>query len=294
MVADRERSLIRRLRQACPDLALAPSALRFARGQFNDVLLVGGELVFRFPRSPRAAEALEAETALLRALRGRLPLPVPDPAYVGTDPRTGRFGFVGYRLLPGEPLTAAALAAAGEEALGRLAAQLAAFLRALHRVPAAELGPGLPVAAGREAWDGLYARFRAELFGRMRRDARAEVALRFEAFLAEPAHFAYRPVLRHGDFGGGNILHDAAARAVTGVIDFGAAGLGDPAADLAALSGYGEAFLERFFPAYPELAAPTVRERACFYRGTFALQQALWALETGDAEAFADGMAAYV
>ena len=285
---------LERLRAAYPDFGGGFGELRLARGQFNDVLLVDGNLVFRFPRSGRAAALLRAETALLRALRGRLPLPIPDPTYVGADPGSGRLAFVGYRLIPGEPLKPGTLAAIQDEAtLQRLAAQLAAFLRALHGLPADELGLALPAADGRDAWARLYGRCQAELFGFMRPDAREAVARRFEAFLADPSHFAYRPVLRHGDFGGGNILYDAAARAVSGVIDFGAAGLGDAAVDLAALAGYGGAFLERVFAAYPELADPPVQGRARFYRSTHALQQALWALETGDEEEFADGIAGY-
>jgi aminoglycoside 2''-phosphotransferase len=292
---DRTIAHLQLIREAYPDFVVGSEELRLTRGQFNVVLLVDGSLIFRFPRSARAAAILHAETALLCALQGRLPLPIPHPTYVGTDPRTSRLNFMGYHIIPGEPLEREVLAAIGNEGvLQRLATQLAAFLRALHQVPAEELGVTLPVVDDRDDWERLYVRFETELFGSMRPDAREAVARRFEAFLAEPIHFAYRPVLRHGDFGGSNILYDAAARAIGGVIDFGAAGLGDAAVDLAALSWYGEPFLERFFVGYPELAAPAVRERARFYRSTHALQQALWALETGDEEEFADGIAGYV
>jgi aminoglycoside 2''-phosphotransferase len=283
------------IREAYPDLAIGAEDLHLTRGQFNDVLLIGDRFVFRFPRSARAVEILQTETVLLRALQSRLPLSIPDPTYGGIDPGTSRLAFMGYRLIPGDRLAPAALAAIEDEgALQRLAVQLASFLRALHRISVDELGVALPVVDDRDAWECLYRRFQAELFGVMRADARNAVARQFEAFLEEPAHFAYQRVLRHGDFGGSNILYDAAAGAVRGVIDFGAAGLGDAAVDLAALSGYGERFLERIFADYPELAAPDIQKRARFYRSTHALQQALWAHETGDAEEFADGMAAYV
>lgn len=74
---------------------------------------------------------------------------------------------------------------------------------------------------------------------------------------------------------------------------FGSAALGDPATDLASLSTYGERFLERCYPAYPVLTSQAMRERAAFYRSTFALQQALWAKRAGDEEEFWDGIAAY-
>jgi aminoglycoside 2''-phosphotransferase len=78
------------------------------------------------------------------------------------------------------------------------------------------------------------------------------------------------------------------------VIDFGATGIGDPAVDLAALSWYGDAFLQQVLGIYPDMADPTVQARARFYRSTHALQQALWALGAGDEAEFADGIASYI
>ncbi len=291
---DRAVAQVQRIREEYPDLAVEFGALQLTRGQFNDVLLIDGAVVFRFPRSTRAATILQAETVLLHALQGRLPLQIPDPIYVGVDRQSGQLAFMGYRLIPGRPLARAVLATIHDvSSRQRLAVQLADFLRVLHSIPVTELEVRLPVDDGREAWEQTYDRLQTEVFGSMRPDARDTVAREFETFLAESSHFAYRPVLRHGDFGGSNILYDATAQEVSGVVDFGSAGLGDPAVDLAALSWYGEAFLDQCFTAYPELAAPAVQERARFYRGTHALQQALWALETGDEAEFADGIADY-
>jgi aminoglycoside 2''-phosphotransferase len=99
--------------------------------------------------------------------------------------------------------------------------------------------------------------------------------------------------LRHGDLGGDNIRYDPATNRVTGIIDFTFAALGDPAVDLAGLSWYGEVFVEALSACYPTLADPALRSRARFYRSTFALQQALWAIRAGDAAEFEDGIAAY-
>ncbi|MDQ2887094.1 MAG: aminoglycoside phosphotransferase family protein [Chloroflexota bacterium] len=72
------------------------------------------------------------------------------------------------------------------------------------------------------------------------------------AFLAEPRNFAYTPVLRHGDFGGSNILYDAEMQQISGVIDFSFATMGDPALDAAAISTLGDAFLQRISTTYPK------------------------------------------
>ena len=81
---------------------------------------------------------------------------------------------------------------------------------------------------------------------------------------------------------------------LSGVINFGSAGLGDPALDVAGVMGpfgYGEAFARSFAEFYP--AVETLLDRARFYAGTFAVQEALWGLEHGDPEAFNSGIAAY-
>jgi aminoglycoside 2''-phosphotransferase len=294
VIANEIAKLLQRIQQAYPDLAIEQGTVQLTNGQFNKVLLVDPDWVFRFPRSPRAASILQTETTILQALQDRLPLPIPDPTHLAWDEPRHQLAFTGYRFIPGVPLTRTVLATASKEASRRLAMQLAGFLQALHHVPIDDLPLTLPVADGRDAWEQMYQRLQIDVFASLRPDARDAVSQHFEAFLGEPANFTYRPVLRHGDFGGTNILFDAVHHVANGVIDFGAAGLGDPAVDLAALSWYGEAFLQQVFVAYPELADPAVQTRANFYRSTHALQQALWALETGDEAEFADGIARYV
>jgi aminoglycoside 2''-phosphotransferase len=197
-------------------------------------------------------------------------------------------------MLPGQPLWAEALAAlADESALDRIARQLAGFLRTLHTLPADALGPDAPPGDSLATWATMFEQFREKLFPFMRPDARDAVARLFAELLEDLRCNPARPVLRHGDFGTGNILYDPRTRAISGIIDFGFAGLGDPALDAAALSAsYGEMFLARCYQVYPELELMLPRAR--LYRGTYALQQALYALRDGNQEDFADGIAGYV
>ena len=55
--------------------------------------------------------------------------------------------------------------------------------------------------------------------------------------------------------------------------------------------GYGETFVRSFAAFFP--AVDTFLDRARFYAGTFAIQEALWGLDHGDPEAFNTGLAAY-
>lgn len=282
---------IRRIRDVFPDIVIETHERH--NGQFNDIVIVNNALVFRFPRSVAAAETLDREIVLLTALQGALPLPIPDPIYSYVDPATGRTAFMGYPLLPGVPLEPQHLTEIDDETtLDDIATQLATFLRALHRVPLDIIGTAMPVAEDQADWSALYADFREQLFPLMRPDAREAVSQAFDTYLNESRHFAFTPAMRHGDFGIGNILFDPATRQVSGIIDFGSAGPGDPAQDLGALlASFGRTFVERMHPAYPELEG--MLERATFFTSTYALQQALDALRDGDEEMFEDGIDSY-
>lgn len=294
-----EQPYIERLHAAMPDLAITRARIDES-GQNNVVLEVTdaawGALIFRFARYAEGVRTLRREVAILRGLRGRVPLLTPDPIYITLESERAGDAFIGYPMIPGTPLWREDLEAIGDEAATqRLAGQLARFLRALHHVPAAAAGlDGLPVSDTPAEWADLSTRFRDKLFVHMRPDARAEVARTFETFLGEADNFTYAPALRHGDFGTSNVLWDAAARRLTGVIDFGSAGLGDPAVDLAGIicrAGYGETFARRMLPVYPALEAMLPRAR--FYASTFALQYALFGVEQGEVEAFEHGIARY-
>ena len=114
----------------------------------------------------------------------------------------------------------------------------------------------------------------------------------FEAYLDDPSLQAFEPCLIHGDFGPSNVLYDDRSHIVSGVIDFGFAGLGDPAQDIAAASCFGDDFLAHYARSYPNLEA--LLPRARFIKGTFALSEALHGAKTGDEEAYKSGMEQYI
>jgi aminoglycoside 2''-phosphotransferase len=284
---------LRRIHDRYPALAITSARVEPV-GQRSVVLVVNETISFRFPRTAEDVATLAIEASLLRALRDRLPVPTPDPVY--EDLRSSQVGmaFLGYPRLPGEPLWRNTFLSQDHTTRDALAAQIAGFLRALHSVPIDALPPRLPVNDGRDRWDDLYRRIRASLFPLMRAESRVAVAGHFAAYLETPDDPDYRAVLRHGDFGPSNILFDAETRTISGIVDFGSAGLGDPALDIAGLigpAGYGEAFASAFVDDFRPTR--TLMRRARFYAGTFALQEALWGLEHGDPSAFELGIDAY-
>ncbi len=261
-------------------------------GQFNHVLCLDERWILRFPKSAAAASDLTRELDILPQLQGRLPLPIPKPRFAARDPKSGRLLFMGYAMLPGEPLLRERFAAlrGDTQTVEQLAIDLAGFLRALHTSPPGEMTLPPITESPREAWARYYAAIRKQLFPFMRFDAQAATRRGFERALADDSLWQGQPCLAHGDIGAGNILFQDGR--VSGIIDWGFCGLGDPAQDLGALlASYGEAFAARVCRHFPALGGGLARAR--FYRRQYALLQALFALRDGDQAEFDDGIAAY-
>jgi aminoglycoside phosphotransferase (APT) family kinase protein len=88
-----------RIRAVFPQLQLE-TIEAIGQGWDSTAFLVNGETVFRLPTGGTTMQdAVRAEVNLLAALRGQLPVVVPDPTYVAPD-----FSFFGYGYLRGEPL----------------------------------------------------------------------------------------------------------------------------------------------------------------------------------------------
>ncbi len=287
---DRYRRIIE---AAYPELKGASVRLVNEQGQFNDALVVNETLFVRFPRYEAGIEMMRREVSFLQAIRGRTSLPVPDPIYANLKAQTPGEVFMGYRLLSGEPLwRPAILGQMDEKVLDLWAQQLAGFLKELHALPQGELEGDWPAADGPTDWEKMYGEIRTDLFPFMRLDAQREVATHFESYLDDLTLQHFQPAPRHGDFGSGNILYDPETMMITGIIDFGFANVGDPTLDIAAASTLGETLFGRFVDTYP--AIESMLPRARFYRGTYALDEALHGFKSGDSEAFEAGMARYV
>jgi aminoglycoside 2''-phosphotransferase len=278
-----------------------------AGGQFHDVLIVNREWIFRFPRYREGVNQLIAEAFLLDSLQGKLPLAVPRMIVKNFEPPVPGLAFSGHRRIPGETISTKDIQLLSPSGRDSLAGQLAGFLSALHKIPLTEIPQNLPgrqsadgeikgpVCDLRADWETFYSAVRQKLFHTMRDDARKSVADHFEAYLDDPALQTFLPCLRHGDFGGDNLIWDPAWGQACGVIDFSFCAVGDPAIDLASASTLGDDFFARLSARYEPDAKKRelLLSRARFYRGTFALMEALDGLRDGDEKAYLRGIEMY-
>lgn len=285
---------VRQIKKHYPDLEIETIVLN-QEGQYNDVLIINNTLVFRFAKVPAAVETLRQEVAILQSLQDYISLTIPNPIYHSVEKDVVSEAFVGYRMIPGKPLWFDDFKAISDSnAIEKIAVQLSGFLYELHRIPVHKVLPiELPLSDTRKEWASMYDRIRAKLYVHMRLGARRQVTKHFEDFLGNLDPYKFEPMLRHGDFGTGNIIYDSDRLSVVGVIDFGGTGLGDPAIDFAGLLiSYGEKLYKQCYSVYPEMEQALKRVR--FYCGTFALQEALFGIENGDQMAFQNGIAEYV
>lgn len=282
---------VTQINAAYPEIRIHSARQLTNSGQFSNVLIVNDSLVFRFPRTPHVVSAMVREVSILSAIKGRLTLPVPDPIYVHTDPQTGTLVFMGYSMLFGEPIASSTLLHQSKQIVQRFAKQLADFLRELHGIAPDSLGMDLPIEGTREEWVKMYEEFTEKLYPFMRPDSQANVSNTFETALNDATLWSFVPVLRHGDFGTGNILYDPQTMHVTGIIDFGFSSIGDPAQDIGAVWSLGDNFMFYFWSYFPEMRATLPRVK--FIRSTYALQQALYALRDGNQDDFEDGIQNY-
>lgn len=285
---EKQRNYLQRIQQIYPELRVHQSHFNNI-GQNNDVLIVNDQLVFRFAKYRDGAENLETEVRWLEKIRDRVTLAIPNPQYQCFSVKEPGQAFVGYPMIQGDLLWRESLWKLDNPQIKAIAVQLEGFLTELHRLSVDEQSG--EHTDPRQEMEDLYVRFQEKLFPFMREDARELVVERFETCFGNHLLFDFKPCLIHGDFGPSNILYDSVSKKITGIIDFGGAGVGDPAYDFAGLlSGYGEDFLQLF--SVPGM--DRMLERIKFYRSTFALQEALFGIENNDQEAFRNGIKDYL
>ncbi len=194
-------------------------------GWDNRTFRVGEALAARLPSAAGYVPQVRKEVTWLPFLASAVSLPIPEVVALGEPGEGYPFEWTMRRWIPGTPA-----AAVGGLDLRALARDLAAFLVELRSVdPSAGPAPGAHSAgrgAGLDQWDAETRAAIRALGGDIDGGAALEEWERaLDSPVAEPV------VWFHGDVAAGNLL--VADGRLSAVIDFGCAGVGDPACDLA-------------------------------------------------------------
>ena len=218
----------RLLADQLPQWASLPLVRLPPAGTDNQLFRLGDDLLVRMPRVPGPAETVVFEHTWLPRLAEHLPLPVPAPVALGEPGHGYPWQWTVVPWIEGETPTPETFDP--EE----WAVSLASFVRACRAIPGMDgpvktHGRGSPLAA-HDDWVREWAPQADQAL--VSYDA---VMALWEDALAAPAYDG-EPRWFHGDLHEGNLLvRDGRLAAV---IDWGAAGRGDPAIELNAMWGY--------------------------------------------------------
>ena len=270
-------ALRQRVEAMMPELEIQDFEIN-QEGLINDVVIVNRELVFRFAKTENHAKILQDEMRILDIIRPKTEMEVPTPIFQSRDS-------VVYPFLTGQPFLRETVLKLESDIQVRTAEQLGAFLHGLHTAEISGLDWDVPATLApvtRDAWLDLRKRVRDRVYPLLLKHQIQWADNLFDGVLSDPDSFAYRPALIHGDLAPYHILFDPKEQTITGVIDFGVAGRGDPASDIGSLiTCYGESFVAPMQATYPEIEK--ILPRARFYAQSIELQWVLLGMETGEA-----------
>jgi aminoglycoside phosphotransferase (APT) family kinase protein len=218
-------------------------------GTVNVLFRLGDDLVVRLPRIGWGSDDARAEHRLLPRLAPHLPVATPEPVAIGEPAAGYPWDWSVYRWLDGEP-------PAPGSGSSVLVDDLAGFLLALQAIEPAD-GPAASRGGPLRRKDAATRQAIAQLAGWI--DTDAAIAA-WDAALAAPEHDG-PPVWMHNDLLAGNLL--LVGGRLHAVIDWSAAGVGDPACD--------------YIVAWDVLAAAD-RDR---FRAATGVDEATWARARG-------------
>ncbi|MBN3555734.1 aminoglycoside phosphotransferase family protein [Fictibacillus nanhaiensis] len=282
---------IERIKEVYPELIIE-NVLANDIGQNNDVLIINHSLVFRFPKYEKGIVRLKEEAQILDHIRDIISIQIPYPEYESFELNEPGKVFTGYHLIEGVPFWNEHLIKVNHVDSMKLAKQLVTFLIEIHSVSKKTLVTSLNLIDSNpyEDMKELFYSIQDKLFHFINKKSQSEITFSFEAFLTHKEPL--KTTLIHGDFGASNILWDPKSCEISGIIDFGGSGIGDPAYDFAGiLSSYGMDFYNKCINLYPN--GSEIAKRVTFYKRTFALQEALHGLINNDNVAFENGIKEY-
>ena len=241
-------------------------------GMVNVAVIVNRERVFRFPREVWGIELLQNEMRVLDLVKRHVEILIPDWDFRSDE-------MISYPFIQGDPLLTDDVLRMSVAEKDAVAEKLGLFLKQIHSIPLSEVeAAGIDRSTTERTaddWLQFYDQIKEHLFPLMWEDGREWVRRHFAPLVEDHSLVHYDPVFMNGDLATYHLLFDRSTNLFKGIIDFGTAGVGDPAVDFATtINQYGESFLRRMSTVYPEVGDHIRRAR--FRAGTLELQ---WLLQ---------------
>lgn len=217
------------IREQFPDFSMLTIQPVKVQGHDNRTFRLGNDMLIRLPTEEAYALKVTKEQALLPQLAPHLTVTIPMPLKLGRPSDAYPFHFSIYQWTDGQ---SANQVKTDQQSKQHLALGLASFLKELQSIDTTN---GLPPGQ-HNWWRGDH----VSVYDQQTRSQIAELKDSIDSHRAlalwEKAlssRWSKTPVWIHGDFASGNILIKDGK--LSGIIDFGGIGIGDPACDLVIL-----------------------------------------------------------
>ena len=203
-----------------------------SEGWDSYVFDVEGSYIFKFPRNETAWNSLKKENTLLGELRKFLSVSLPNHEFVQEG--NASQPFVGYRRLPGSPVSGFNFDESGSIFLSRTMSRFYSEMRTFPIEVSSEMGVA---TVNGQQWkkkvENDYEMFRVRALPLMGKREMQSINQLFDAYLEDSMNFEFDPILIHGDLNGDHILLDPEGSEEMGVLGWGDAAVSDPARDFA-------------------------------------------------------------
>jgi aminoglycoside 2''-phosphotransferase len=202
-------------------------------GWDNIVVDVNDRWIFRFPRSKFSERNRQREVKLLELLREQLTIPIPTYSYVARPGGGDKYGFAGYKKIPGTPVTVRGYQTAWTRKLSR---GLAKLLRELHSIKTTKnLAKIVSSEWTTQRMRKHHGQLRTLAYRYLDRETRGILESFFRKSMNLLEQSIYERTLIHSDLTDRNILVHPKDGRLAGVLDWGDARISDPALDFCGL-----------------------------------------------------------
>ena len=212
---------------------------------FDHIIIVLDEkIIFRFPKDKEYQSEFENEIQLLRYLKKKVKVGIPEYNYISKDK-----SIAGYDMVGGRELTASRFRRLSASEKDTIAKQLAEFISTLHATPKSIITKYNIRSENQEInYKNLVRDVKKLLFPRLQKKDIQLIEDYFDE-LKEALGHNYPNALTHNDLTSVHILWDNKNKQ-TNIIDFSDRAFGDPAIDFSGLFEYGNIFAEKVFKLY--------------------------------------------
>lgn len=236
-----KRLLLNKIHKEFPELKWK-KAVHNVQGWDHYVIILDNKYVFRFPRTKHYLKILENEILLLKYLKEKIIISIPQYIYIAKDK-----SFAGYLLIEGEQMKKKVFNLLPKNSKEIVAKEIANFLSVLHKTPNKI---AKKYSSKKVNTKKLYKELVIDVNKYVIHKFSKKNQVLVNNFLEDFKKYLKFPnkVFTHNDLYSSHILINK--KKISGIIDFADRRIDDPARDFAELWDYGKNFVEDVYKHY--------------------------------------------